>query len=86
MMTAKILLTIVYLVLLLALGSVCLFFPKRVQAYAIGATSIGITSRSPRLKTFIASKWYVADVRTVGLLTYVIGAVLAIAVYRGSLR
>jgi len=42
-----------YCVLLLALGSYCVFWPRSVQSYAIKAVSMGVTANYRALRVFI---------------------------------
>jgi hypothetical protein len=68
---------IAYLVVLLALGSWCLFSAKNVQAYASRFVS-------PALKAYIESNTYLVGVRIGGLVAYAMAVLLAVALYRGG--
>jgi hypothetical protein len=80
------LLMIAFLIVLLAFGSCCLFFPRSVQAYESKGVSMGITGKSSALKAYIESNTYLLSVRVTGLIAYAMGLVLAVALYRGGGR
>ncbi|MHB8255023.1 MAG: hypothetical protein ACYDEV_15335 [Acidiferrobacter sp.] len=80
----KNLLLVAFIVFLLIFGSYCLFFPKSVQAIALRAAATGITAKISTLSRYIQSDGYVISVRAVGLITYVLVVLLAIALYRGG--
>src|ERR1700730_17254089 len=71
------LLMIAFLIVLLAFGSCCLFFPRSVQAYESKGVSMGITGKCSAL-----SNTYLISVRVTGLIAYAMGLVLAVALYR----
>jgi hypothetical protein len=76
-------LLIVYLVLLLALGSYCLFFPRSVQALASKAVGMGVTGRISALKAYVESNGYRTMVQAVGLVAYAMCVLLAVGVLTG---
>jgi hypothetical protein len=82
----KPILLIGFFLLLLAFGSYCLLFPRSVQAIAVKAISIGITSKSSALKSYVESNGYTFSVRAIGVIAYVIGVLLVVALYRGEIR
>jgi hypothetical protein len=85
-MIMKPILLIGFLLLLLAFGSYCVFFPKSVQAIAVKAISIGVTSKSSALKSYVGSNDYIFSVRAIGIIAYMIGVLLVVALYRGEIR
>jgi hypothetical protein len=85
-MIMKPILSIGFFLLLLAFGSYCLFFPKSVQAIAVKAISIGVTSKNSALKTYVGSNGYMFSVRAIGVIAYMIGILLVVALYRGEMR
>lgn len=80
------LLQLAYVVLLAALGTACVFFPRGVQAYAVRAAGMGITGRSAWLRAYLESSNYLLGVRAVGIVAYLMAAVLAVALLRGGTR
>jgi hypothetical protein len=82
-MVMKILMPILFLSILLFIGSYCLFFPKKFQAFALRSVSKGITAGSEKLRAYIESDTYLIFVRVMGLFAYSICALMVIAFYRG---
>jgi hypothetical protein len=85
-MTMRTLLLIALLLLLLALGSYCLFFPRSVQAIASRAVAMGVTARSATLKAHIESNSDLVVVRAVGLVAYAMCALLIVGLFSGGSR
>jgi hypothetical protein len=81
----KLLLMIVFLVVLLVLGSWCLFYPRVIQAAAARAVQQGLTSRLTFLRNYIESPQYLYVVMTVGIGSYLMVALLCLALYRARL-
>jgi len=71
-----------FLLVLLALGVGCMFFPRTVQSFALKAVNMGITSKSEALKAFVQSKEYLISVRSVGFIALVAALFLAFASLR----
>ncbi len=80
------LLQLAYVVVLAALGTAFVFFPRGVQAYAVRAAGMGVTGRSAWLRDYLESSSYVLSVRAVGLVAYLMASVLAVALWRGGAR
>ena len=80
----KLLLQIVFLCFLIIIGSYLLFFANSVQSYALRAIEIGVSSRSQWLREFVQSSSYIAVVRAVGIITYLMAVVLIFALFRGT--
>ncbi len=77
----KLLLSILCLLLLLAMGSYCLFLPRRVQSLATRMVSTGVTSKSRWLKAFVQSNSYIINVRFVGVLAYITFLLVAFSLF-----
>jgi hypothetical protein len=77
---------IVFLMFLLAFGSYCHFFPKSVQEFAAKVVNAGVFGTSSALQSFVRSSGYTFGVRAIGLIAYVIVALLAVALYRKGMR
>lgn len=56
----------------LALGVLCVWWPEKVQTFAIRASSTGITGRSASLTRFVRSRQYLNNVRLVGVIALLI--------------
>jgi hypothetical protein len=74
----------VLLSLLFASAFGYLFFPKVIQALAMRAVRVVITSRDQSLITFVGSKQYLAVVRAVGFLALAAAVSLSIASFEGG--
>jgi hypothetical protein len=79
----KLLLLIAYLVLLLVVGTYCVFFPSRVQQWAARSIRTGLSTNIPFLKSLVDSRNFLFTGRAVGLIAYVAFLLLAVAAYRG---
>jgi hypothetical protein len=77
-------LLIVFLLVLLAVGTFCLFFPRNVQALAVKAIESGPTSRIRALRAFVQSASYLVNLRVVGIGAYAICLLLMLAVFKAS--
>jgi hypothetical protein len=77
------LLVIASLVLLLVIGTYWVFFPARVQQWAVRSFSMSPTAKIPFVKNFMESRSYLFMVRLGGLIFYVVFVLLAVAAYRG---
>lgn len=73
-----------FVLFLLALGVICLFFPKAIQSIAVKAVQMGITSRNQALVAFVRSTQYLFVVRSVGLIALLAGVFLSTVSLRGS--
>ncbi len=80
------LLQLAYVVVLAALGTAFVFFPRGVQAYAVRAATMGFIGRSAWLRAYLESSNYLLSVRAVGFVAYLMAAVLAVALFRGGAR
>ena len=59
---------IAFIVALLIVAVICLFFPERVQKYAIRSVNQGPTAKIKTLTKFVQSPRYLINVRIVGVL------------------
>jgi hypothetical protein len=67
----KWLLIILFLLMLLAIGICCLFFPRKIQSMALEATTMGPTSNSRVLRGFIGSSGYILSLRVIGTIAFI---------------
>lgn len=65
-----------FIVILLAIGVVCLWRPDKVQTFAIRSVSNGITSRIGVLNRFVRSRQYLLNLRICGIVALLLAAFL----------
>ena len=70
-------LLLAYVLVLLALGALCLGFPTRVQAWAVRSVRPGSFPGSSRVAAFVESRAYLWNVRAVGLVAMLMAVLLA---------
>lgn len=80
----KLLLFIMFLLVLLTIGTSCAFFPRNVQTLASKVITIGPTSKSRLLLTFVQSDSYIVNVRVVGVGALLMFSLLVFAFYSSS--
>ena len=73
-------LLILFVLAMLALGTVCTFFPQSVQSIAERAVEVGPVPGV--VKAFVRSNRYLWNVRTVGILAFIAALLLLIAGFR----
>jgi len=73
-------LLILFVLAMLALGTVCTFFPQSVQSIAERAVEAGPVPGV--VKAFVRSNRYLWNVRTVGILAFIAALLLLIAGFR----
>jgi len=73
-----------FTVAMLALGIVCLAFPKAVRVLATRALELAPFPGADTVKAFVQSNAYLWNVRAVGLLGLVVGLFLVFATVRGN--
>ena len=75
----KTLLLSAFALILIALGTCCVFFPRTVQAFAVKSVDLGMTRNMPNLRVYIASASYLNGVRAIGVVAYLISVFLVVA-------
>lgn len=75
---------IVFVVFLLVLGTYCLFSPRKIQILALRMAESGFTFRSGWITDFLRSSAYVLSLRLVGLITYIMAAILIASLLKDS--
>ena len=73
-----------FIVILLAFGTYCVFFPRSVQEIAAKVVSSGITAKSSILRSYILSNNYIWSVRAGGLIAYIMATLLVVVLYWGG--
>ena len=75
---------LLFVVLLLTFGSYCLFFARNVQSYALRMIPAAPSFRSRWLKPFIESGSYLVNVRSVGVIAYIMATLLLLVIFRAK--
>ena len=70
---------VLFVLVLYALAMVCLALPRSVQRWARTQTATGATGRWAFLRNFTNSRWYLLNVRAVGVIALLMAAFLTFA-------
>ena len=70
--------TSIFILILLAVGSACLFFPHAVQRAAMRNRVPGLVS------SYIESSWYIVGLRAIGVVSLLAAVFLLLVLWKGN--
>jgi len=77
----KNLVLIILAISLALLGTICLFFPKRLQRLDARDAETGLRAKFPSVKRYVLSNEYLVSTRIGGVICYIIAAICVMGIF-----